>query len=66
MATKSFQTNFRFTAKTAGALATAIQRSKRVDIKQTQSVKHYASNDIAKTGKFDSFFGQPSEGKDVN
>lgn len=62
MATKSFQTDFKFTSKTAGALANALQRSKRIDVKMTQSVRHYSSADLTKTSKFDSFFVSEHEG----
>ncbi len=61
MATKSFQTDFKFTSKTASALANALQQSKRVDVEVTQRVRHYSSTDLSKTTKFDSFFGSGHE-----
>lgn len=56
VATKSFQTDFKFTSKTAGALANALQQSKRVDVQMTQRIRSYARADLDKTTKFDSFF----------
>ena len=61
VATKSFQTDFKFTSKTAGALANALQRSKRVDVQMTQRIRHYTSADLEKTDKFDSFFERKGE-----
>lgn len=57
LATKSFQTDFKFTTKTASALANALQQSRRVDIKVTQPINKYDTKRFAETNKFDSFFG---------
>ncbi|WP_179394997.1 hypothetical protein [Lacticaseibacillus absianus] len=61
MATKSFQTDFKFTSKTAGALANALEHSRRVDVQMKQRVTRYSVSDVKETNKFDSFFGEPSK-----
>ncbi|MCH4169590.1 MAG: hypothetical protein LKF36_00070 [Lactobacillus sp.] len=58
MATKSFQTEFTFSSKSASALANALDRSKRVDVKFDQPVKRYTKDSLKKTTKFDNIFGK--------
>ncbi|MCU6430256.1 hypothetical protein [Lacticaseibacillus paracasei] len=60
MATKSFQTDFRFTAKSANALANALSSSKRVDVNINRRVTRYHANDTEKLKKFDSLFNSHS------
>lgn len=56
MATKSFQTDFKFTSKSASALADALSKSRRVDVQITQRVNQYKVTDTEKLKKFDVLF----------
>ncbi|WP_057822531.1 hypothetical protein [Schleiferilactobacillus perolens] len=54
MATKSFHTDFRFTAKSANALVDALNRSQRVDTEIKQP--RYMTNEVEKLNKFETLF----------
>lgn len=59
MATKSFQTDFKFTSKSGHALAEAIRYSRRVDVKVDEPVKIYSDvNSDQFHKKFDKLFNQ--------
>lgn len=59
MATKSFQTDFRFASKSGRALAAAIKYSRRVDIKVDEPVKDYNHvNSDQFHQKFDKIFSR--------
>ncbi|AOB18160.1 hypothetical protein I4I21_01540 [Lactiplantibacillus plantarum] len=57
MATKSFETEFSFNQKNAGALANALNSSKKVDIRMSKPVINYdSSNNDSLKKKFDKIF----------
>lgn len=57
MATKSFESEFKFTQKSARALAGALDKSKRVDVIINKPVNFYGASDSKKLkNKFDSIF----------
>ena len=57
MATKSFESEFKFTQKSAIALANALNKSKRVDAEINKPVNFYGASDNKKLkNKFDSIF----------
>ena len=67
MATKSFQTDFKFTSKSGHALAEAIRYSRRVDIKVDEPVKIYSDvNSDQFHKKFDKLFNMTIKGVKIS